>query len=255
MTKELINVTRSIYHELLVLEMVRNIRTERCIVDLCNFESDTLFFQGTGESLSMDTLIRNDDDEPEDQLKVKQQNKTGPLVDQIYMNFTKGIIANKQISTNSDAAAIYKVDKIYTNSDAPVIMTNKQIRMISDTAEFRRVDEITTNSVAPGFFIEDIIVKQRISKISVAAAMCSNLPFVVTGYESTATDDHWNAFSSETTTAEFRKDSSVIGVSNTFGDDFQTVTVCSLSPRIVFEKRKLDSLLYMVWWGGKSHIA
>ena len=78
----------------------------------------------------MDPLFCEDDDELNGQLNVEQKNETY-FYDVSSGNAltTKWPFKNKQISTTSNAAAICKIDRIYTNS------------------------------VASGFFMKGIIVK------------------------------------------------------------------------------------------------
>ena len=174
----------------------------------------------------MKPLICKDDDKPVDQLKVEQTNETY-FYDESSDNVltTERLFTDKQISTDSDVAAICKVDQIYTNSVTQgffikAIIANKQISTISDTADICRVDKIYTNSITPRFFMEGIIVKKRISTISDAAAICSHLPCVVTGYECPVTVGH-RTNSSKTIATEYHKDSGDIGAFKAFKTAFQ----------------------------------
>ena len=156
---------------------------------LCGFASEISISRETGESISMDPIIDENDDEFNDRLRAEQKNV-------IRFNGTSSDIA---ISKNRH----FKNMQTYTLD---------QILMIYEVFKIGRNDGIYKTSTMPGFFTDGNITTKQISLVSEAAATCSDLPCTVTDYMGTVTVVRWTTSNNETNTAEYLQDSGDGGV-------------------------------------------
>ena len=160
-------------------EMVRNAGLEPFFVNLCVFASEISNSRETGESISMDPIIDENDDEFNDRLSAEQE-------DVVHFNGTSSYIALfKQRSFKN--MQTYTLDQI--------LMTYKVL-------DINRYDGIYKTLTMPSFLTGGNITTTQIFPVSDAAATCSDLPYTVTDYVDAAT----------VSTAEFLEDSGDEGV-------------------------------------------
>ena len=136
----------------------------RSMMLLCGLASEILNSRETGESISMDPLIHENDDEYNDRLRAEQE-------DVIHFN-----------GTSSDIA-LYK-KRTLKNMQT---YTLDQILMIYKVVEISRNDGIYKTLIMPSFLTGGNITTTQIFPVSEAAATCSDLPYTVTDYVDTAT--------------------------------------------------------------------
>ena len=151
----------------------------RSIMLLCGLTSEISNSRETGESISMDPIINENDDEFNDRLRAEQE-------DVIHFNGTSGDITLYKKRTLKNMQT-YTLD---------------QILMIYKVLEISRNDETYKTLIIPSFLTGGNITTTQIFPVSDAAATCSDLPYAVTDCADTAT----------VSTAEFLEDSGDVGV-------------------------------------------